>query len=88
MAYKLTEALLRERGAVERAHEYLDAVALGTIADVVPLVGENRVLARLGLDRLNRGGRLGPVFITLFQPGSCPHPIPSETPRSTCVRTR
>ena len=59
VAYKLAEALLRERGAVERAHEYLDAVALGTIADVVPLVGENRVLARLGLDQLNRGGRLG-----------------------------
>ena len=59
VAYKLAEALLRERGAGERAHEYLDAVALGTIADVVPLVGENRVLARLGLDRLNRGGRLG-----------------------------
>src|SRR5262249_51786021 len=38
---------------------YLDLVALGTIADVVPLVGENRVLARLGLDRLNLGRRLG-----------------------------
>jgi hypothetical protein len=39
--------------------EYLDVVALGTIADVVPLVGENRVLARLGLERLNRDPRSG-----------------------------
>jgi len=34
-------------------------VALGTIADVVPLVGENRILARLGLDQLNDGPRVG-----------------------------
>jgi single-stranded-DNA-specific exonuclease len=59
VAYKLAEALLGARGEGERAHEYLDAVALGTIADVVPLVGENRILARLGLDRLNRQPRLG-----------------------------
>ncbi len=59
VAFKLAEALLREHGGAERASEYLDAVALGTIADVVPLVGENRVLARLGLERLNRGSRIG-----------------------------
>jgi len=59
VAYKLAEALLRARGEGERALEYLDAVALGTIADVVPLVGENRVLARLGLERLNHQPRLG-----------------------------
>jgi single-stranded-DNA-specific exonuclease len=59
VAYKVAEALLRDRGGSDAAHEYLDAVALGTIADVVPLVGENRVLARLGLDRLNRGERIG-----------------------------
>jgi single-stranded-DNA-specific exonuclease len=59
VTFKVVEALLRGRGGLERARAYLDVVALGTIADVVPLVGENRVLARLGLERLNRGERLG-----------------------------
>jgi len=59
VTFKLVEALLRKRGGLDRAREFLDVVALGTIADVVPLVGENRVLARLGLERLNQSPRLG-----------------------------
>jgi single-stranded-DNA-specific exonuclease len=59
VTFKLVEALLRERGGLDRAREFLDVVALGTIADVVPLVGENRILARLGLERLNDSPRLG-----------------------------
>jgi single-stranded-DNA-specific exonuclease len=59
VTFKLVEALLKKRGGLDRAREYLDVVALGTIADVVPLVGENRVLARLGLERLNQAPRLG-----------------------------
>lgn len=59
VTFKLAEALLKGRGGLERAREFLDVVALGTIADVVPLVGENRVLARLGLVCLNRTRRVG-----------------------------
>ncbi|MEK7824006.1 MAG: single-stranded-DNA-specific exonuclease RecJ [Candidatus Eisenbacteria bacterium] len=59
VTYKLVEALLRGRGRSQRAQEFLDVVALGTIADVVPLVGENRILATLGLERLNRTRHLG-----------------------------
>jgi single-stranded-DNA-specific exonuclease len=59
VAFKLVEVLLRGRGGIDRASKYLDVVALGTIADVVPLVGENRILARIGLEQLNRGERLG-----------------------------
>jgi single-stranded-DNA-specific exonuclease len=59
VTFKLVERLLRGRGGIDRAREYLDVVALGTIADVVPLVGENRILARIGLDTLNLGKRLG-----------------------------
>jgi len=59
VTFKLVDALLRGRGGLERAAEYLDVVAIGTIADVVPLVGENRVLARLGLERMKRTQRTG-----------------------------
>jgi single-stranded-DNA-specific exonuclease len=59
VTFKLVEAILRGRGGRERAHEFLDVVALGTIADVVPLVGENRVLARAGLQRLHHSSRPG-----------------------------
>lgn len=61
VAFKLCHALLKEgrnRGRAA-AHAFdlqgrLDLVALGTIADAVPLTGENRVLARYGMDLLNR----------------------------------
>ena len=39
--------------------QYADLVALGTLADVMPLRGDNRVLVRRGLEKINRGGRLG-----------------------------
>ena len=59
VAFKLAQGLLRGNGGLERARDYLDVVALGTIADVVSLTGENRVLARHGLERLNGVARPG-----------------------------
>lgn len=55
---------LREEGWFEGRGEpnlrsYLDLVALGTIADVVPLVGANRILVSHGLVELAKGARLG-----------------------------
>ena len=60
VAYKLAEAvnLSMENGDFD-VEEYIDLAALGTIADMVPLVGENRLLSRRGLDRLNSSPRLG-----------------------------
>ena len=46
-------------GGDELLHSYLDLVALGTVADIAPLVGENRVLVRHGLDVLGSGTRPG-----------------------------
>lgn len=61
VAFKLCHALLKRgrqngkpRAAAVDLREYLDLVGVGTIADVVPLKAENRILARHGLDQLNR----------------------------------
>ncbi len=58
VAYKLAQALLRRLGQPEPI-ESLDLVAIGTVADIVPLYGENRQLVRMGLEQLNRTQRLG-----------------------------
>ncbi len=55
---------LRERGAWEGSREpnlrgYLDLVALGTVADVVPMVDENRIFVRSGLAVLAENARPG-----------------------------
>jgi single-stranded-DNA-specific exonuclease len=49
VAYKLTHALLRERGRENLVKGFLKVVAIGTVADVAPLVGENRAIVSLGL---------------------------------------
>ena len=49
VAFKLAQALLAPRLSERMVESYLKVVALGTIADVVPLVGENRVIAHFGL---------------------------------------
>lgn len=54
VAFKVAHALL---GRVPR--HLLDLVAIGTIADLVPLVGENRLLAAQGLEALRETNRVG-----------------------------
>ena len=55
VAWKLVEAL----SGREAAMEFVDLAALSTVADVVPLVSENRAIVRLGLLRLNANPREG-----------------------------
>ena len=57
IAYKLVKALYE--GTAHFAEDFLDLVSLGTVADIAPLVGENRILAKHGLDELNRRERVG-----------------------------
>lgn len=56
VAYKLVHHLF-EKLQRKDIHDYLDLAAIGTIGDVVPLLGENRVIAKHGLQKLNRQER-------------------------------
>lgn len=51
IAWKLTEALIGR----EEAKKYLPIAAIATMADVVPLLGENRAIVALGLNMINEG---------------------------------
>ncbi len=67
VAFKLAQALLRADERVPLGKErapisedaLVDLVALGTVADLVPLIGENRALVQRGLERLRQSERPG-----------------------------
>jgi len=82
LAFKLAQALLTVESrvpATPRANQpsiqptdFLDLVALGTVADLAPLIGENRALVRQGLARLNAPQRLGVqqlIAVSGIEPG-------------------
>jgi single-stranded-DNA-specific exonuclease len=55
VALKLVQALCRRLNRDKWLPAFVKVAAIGTLADVVPLVGENRVIAKLGLEMLSRG---------------------------------
>jgi len=55
VALKLVQALCQRLGRERWLPAFVKMAAIGTLADVVPLVGENRVIAKLGLEMLSRG---------------------------------
>jgi single-stranded-DNA-specific exonuclease len=55
VALKLVQALCRRAGREHWLPAFIKIAAIGTLADVVPVTGENRVIARLGLEGLSRG---------------------------------
>lgn len=68
VAFKLAHALVKHGRppaalSVVDLKEYLDLVALGTVADVVPLLEENRIFVKHGLPRINNGA--GPAWRAL-----------------------
>ena len=76
IAFKLAQALLLAEASVPLGRskpvaeeELLDLVALGTVADLVPLTAENRVLVKRGLKRLNATERPGLISL-LAQAGA------------------
>lgn len=61
VAMKLVEAM---SGRAE-ANKYLDISAIATVGDIVPLVDENRAIAKLGIDKINRGECLKSISFVL-----------------------
>jgi len=59
IAFKVAQALAMVHDSQFAFHDLLDLAALGTMADVVPLTGENRLIVKEGLKLLKNGGRPG-----------------------------
>ena len=54
VAFKIAQALLEATGRERLIPSFLKMVAIATIADAVPLIGENRIFAKLGLEGLRK----------------------------------
>ncbi len=60
VAWKVAQVLFQKRGIPEEKHpEFFELAALATVADVMPLTGENRVLVREGLKRIRDTKHVG-----------------------------
>lgn len=59
VAFKLAQALLTAKGQSRLIESFVKIAAIGTIADVVPLVDENRIIAKYGLAGLTRPNNHG-----------------------------
>ena len=78
VAGKLLQALLQGIGKEEQLAELFDLVALGTVADMAPLSGENRYLVKEGLKLMNTSPRLGLREI-IAQAGLSPGRLDAES---------
>src|SRR5262249_31762625 len=59
VGFKLIQGIARKLGQEEKIYEYVDFATLATTADIVPLVGENRIITKIGLEKLNSAPRIG-----------------------------
>lgn len=59
VAFKLAQALLTQTGRERLVEPFIKIAAIGTIADIVPLTGENRVIAKYGLEGLRQPNNVG-----------------------------
>jgi len=78
VAIKLLQALLQGIGREEQLDELIDLVALGTVADMAPLSGENRYLVKQGLKLINTTPRLG-IREIISQAGLSPGNLDAES---------
>ncbi len=60
VGFKLIQAINKRKGLeIENIISYLDLVAVAIAADIVPLIGENRILTYVGLQLINSNPRMG-----------------------------
>lgn len=59
VGFKLIQGIAYRLGQLDSAFRYLDFATLATTADIVPLIGENRVITKIGLQQLNGAPRPG-----------------------------
>jgi single-stranded-DNA-specific exonuclease len=59
VAFKVAHALLREKGKENLVKGFLKVVAIGTIADIMKLTGENRAIVKIGLLDLPKAHNFG-----------------------------
>lgn len=59
VGFKLLQAIAQRRNDAESVYEYVDLATMATTADIVPLVGENRILTKIGLEQINASPRPG-----------------------------
>ncbi len=78
VALKLLQALLQNLGKEEQLEGLMDLAALGTVADMAPLSGENRYLVKQGLKMMNTTPRLGLGEI-ISQAGLTPGSLSAES---------
>jgi len=78
VAFKLMQALLQSLGKEAALDRLLDLVALGTVADIMPLLGENRYLVKQGLKLLNTTPRPG-IREMVTQAGLTPGSLDTES---------
>ena len=79
VAFKVACLLLGpEPGGLDAALGLADLATIGTVADVAPIVGENRAIARIGLDRIRTAPRPGLVAL-LDRAGVAPAAVDLET---------
>jgi single-stranded-DNA-specific exonuclease len=78
VAVKLLQALLESLGRQGQVDEMLDLVALGTVADMAPLSGENRYWVKQGLKLMNTSPRLG-IREIIAQAGLTPGGLDAES---------
>lgn len=77
LAYRIAGVLYDACGRAFPSERYLDLAALGTVADMVPLVDENREIVRRGLETISRSSRPG-VLALMRAAGIAPKDVSSQ----------